>query len=105
MSSSSSRRDRWNHRVALLSFLSLSGALVPIAPAWSLPSYAQQVGVACAQCHTAAFGPALTQFGREFKLNGYTLGGQKSVPLSAMLVGSFNQAGTWFGAAYYNWKF
>ncbi|HEX7373483.1 MAG TPA: hypothetical protein VF277_00795 [Steroidobacteraceae bacterium] len=61
------------------------------APAWSLPSFSQQMGVACAQCHSAAFGPALTQLGREFKLNGYTLGGQQSVPLSAMLVTSFNQ--------------
>jgi len=61
------------------------------APAWSLPSFAQQTGVGCQQCHATAFGPALTQFGREFKLNGYTLGSQKSVPLSAMAVLSFNQ--------------
>jgi hypothetical protein len=71
------------------------------APAWSLPSFAQQTGVACQQCHTSSFGPALTHFGREFKMNGYTLGSQKSVPLSAMAVVSFNQtaAGVPGGAA------
>jgi hypothetical protein len=62
-------------------------------PAWSLPSFAQQLGVGCAQCHTAAFGPALTQFGREFKLNGYTLGGQPSIPLSAMVNMNFTNTG------------
>lgn len=91
MSFSPLRRGRWTHRAALLSCVSVAAGLLVVGPARALPSYAQQVGVACAQCHTVAFGPALTQFGREFKLNGYTLGSQKSVPLSAMLVGSFNQ--------------
>lgn len=90
MSFSSSRRDRAAGRVVLASLCLLSGAFALAPPAWSLPSYAQQTGVACAQCHTAAFGPALTQFGREFKLNGYALGSQSSVPLAAMLVTSFN---------------
>ncbi|NJD32220.1 MAG: cytochrome C [Gammaproteobacteria bacterium] len=64
-------------------------SLMFAAPAWSLPSFAQQTGVGCAQCHTTSFGPALTQFGREFKLNGYTLGGQPSIPLAAMVNANF----------------
>jgi hypothetical protein len=76
-------------------------SLLFAAPAWSLPSFAQQLGVGCAQCHTGSFGPALTVFGREFKLNGYTLGGQSSVPLAAMVNANFTstQTGVPGGAA------
>lgn len=44
-------------------------------PASALPSYARQTGAACGACHTDF--PALTPFGREFKLGGYTMGGGK----------------------------
>jgi hypothetical protein len=40
-------------------------------PAYALPSYARQTGYACSKCHTTP--PELTQEGRDFKLNGYTL--------------------------------
>ncbi|MDE3071951.1 MAG: cytochrome C [Pseudomonadota bacterium] len=42
-------------------------------------------------CHVGGFGPELTVFGREFKINGYTMkvGNDTKVPLSAMLVESF----------------
>src|SRR6516162_6443848 len=40
-------------------------------PAAAVPSYARQTGYTCAQCHTTP--PQLTQEGRDFKLNGYTL--------------------------------
>ncbi len=56
----------------------------------ALPSYSRQTGVACTQCHTIAFGPALTEYGRQFKLNGYTWGTGSSVPVSAMVVGSLD---------------
>lgn len=40
-------------------------------------------------CHVGAFGPQLTQFGREFKLNGYVWNDGKShLPLAAMLQAS-----------------
>src|SRR6202521_3916118 len=42
-------------------------------PATALPSFARQTGQACGKCHTDF--PALTPFGRRFKLGGYTLGG------------------------------
>jgi hypothetical protein len=40
-------------------------------PAAAVPSYARQTGYACSKCHTTP--PQLTQEGRDFKLNGYTL--------------------------------
>jgi hypothetical protein len=71
--------------VRLLLPVCFVSSLLFAGPALSLPNFGQQLGVGCAQCHTASFGPALTQFGREFKLNAYTLGGQSSIPLAAMV--------------------
>jgi hypothetical protein len=49
----------------------------------------------CAQCHTLSFGPALTPYGRQFKLNGYTFGqGEKPMPLAMMLQGGFSHTDT-----------
>ena len=42
--------------------------------AQAIPSFAQQTGQPCAACHVGAFGPQLKQYGRDFKLNGYTAG-------------------------------
>jgi hypothetical protein len=42
-------------------------------PAAALPSFARQTGQPCGTCHTDF--PALTPFGRRFKLLGYTVGG------------------------------
>lgn len=76
---------RWLWLVALLWL-----ALVP-GLALAVPAYARQTQLACAACHVGAFGPQLTQFGRQFKLMGYTMrvGDGKPLPLSAMLVESF----------------
>lgn len=61
-------------------------------PARALPSYAQQTGLPCSQCHSIAFGPALTSYGRQFKLNAYALGEHKSsVPLALMTVVGYTQ--------------
>ena len=46
-------------------------ALSSPAPAWAVPSFARQTGMACAACHTVF--PELTHFGRVFKANGYVL--------------------------------
>lgn len=68
----------------------LAGAL-GATNAWALPSYAQQTGMACSQCHTIAFGPALTAYGRQFKLNGYVFGDAKpAVPLALMVVAGYS---------------
>jgi hypothetical protein len=57
---------------ALLAFL----AMVDFTkPAYALPSFARQTGQPCGTCHTDF--PALTPFGRRFKLLGYTTGGGK----------------------------
>ncbi len=43
--------------------------------AHAVPSYARQTGQPCATCHTAF--PELTPYGRQFKLTGYTAGGNR----------------------------
>ena len=44
-----------------------------VPPAQALPSFARQTGQPCGTCHTDF--PALTPYGRRFKLLGYTVGG------------------------------
>ncbi len=56
-------------QVALLLLLIL--ILRPVQ-ALAVPSFSQQTGQPCAACHVGAFGPQLKQYGRDFKLNGYT---------------------------------
>lgn len=65
--------------------------LAQAGPAASVPAFAVQTGQPCKQCHIGAFGPQLTPFGRNFKLNGYTLraGSSFTLPVSAMAVASF----------------
>lgn len=43
----------------------------------AVPSFARQTGQQCATCHTTF--PELTEFGRQFKLGGYTLKGSKQI--------------------------
>ena len=60
--------------------------------AHAVPSFTRQTGVACEQCHTVAYGPALTPYGRQFKLNGYTWG-TSALPLSFMVQGGYTHTG------------
>ncbi|MBL6751102.1 MAG: cytochrome C, partial [Nevskia sp.] len=68
-----------------------------------MPSFARQTGLPCATCHILAFGPALTPYGQQFKLNAYVQGNGQAplLPLSGMLVGSLTntQKGQDGGAA------
>ena len=49
--------------------------------ALAVPSFASQTGMPCSQCHVVSFGVALTAYGRQFKLNGYTFsGGDQPMP-------------------------
>lgn len=48
-------------------------AIEASSPAEALPSFARQTGQPCGTCHTDF--PALTPYGRRFKLLGYTVGG------------------------------
>ncbi len=67
------------------------GAIALTRPAAAIPSFADQTGMPCQACHVGGFGPQLTTFGREFKINGYTLRTKPfNVPLAAMVQGSFN---------------
>ena len=62
-------------------------------PAAAVPSFARQTGMPCSQCHTLSFGPALTAYGRQFKLNGYTFGdGEHPMPLALMVQGGYSRA-------------
>ena len=95
-------------RLRLSVILILASAALAAAPwqaAHAVPSFARQTGFACGMCHTAY--PALTPFGREFKLNGYTMGNKQPdfPPIAAMLQPSFTRtaegqaggASRWFG--------
>ena len=81
------RTHRWLRLPLYAAALATLAAILPVAPAQALPSYAQQTGLPCAQCHAIGFGPALTNYGRQFKLNAYALGEhKKSVPLALMTI-------------------
>ena len=71
----------------------LVGVLVGLPRvASAVPSFATQTGLPCAQCHVMAFGPQLTEYGRQFKLNGYTFrkqDGGLNIPLSATAIASY----------------
>jgi hypothetical protein len=69
--------------------LLFGAALAFHRPAAAVPAFAEQTGRNCAACHVGGFGPQLTQFGREFKLGGYTLRLHPSIPVSAMAVASY----------------
>ena len=80
-------------RHTLESLIAGSAAIVAFLemtlPVEAVPSFARQTGQPCATCHVGAFGPQLTQYGREFKLNGYVWNdGKNHVPLAAMLQAS-----------------
>ncbi len=63
--------------------------------ALAVPSFARQTGMPCSQCHTLSFGPALTDYGRQFKLNGYSWGdGEHPLPLALMIQGGFSHVDT-----------
>lgn len=65
-------------------------AALPIHPVQAVPAFTDQTGQPCQACHVGGFGPQLTPFGREFKLEGYTLRTKASLPLSAMAVASYD---------------
>jgi hypothetical protein len=71
--------------------IALVGAAALTTPrvAQAVPAFAQQTNQPCKSCHVGGFGPELTPFGREFKLGGYTLRAQASIPVAAMAVTSF----------------
>ncbi len=68
------------------SFMTLTGKLIVLITlfyfasnntSFGLPSYARQTGMSCEACHNSF--PELTSFGRQFKLNGYTMTGMSTI--------------------------
>ena len=68
---------RGMHRSTLALALVAVGMAAFTQGAYAVPSFSRQTGLACAACHTIY--PALTPFGRLFKLNGYTMTGLAQV--------------------------
>ncbi|MDR3508206.1 MAG: hypothetical protein P4L64_09945 [Caulobacteraceae bacterium] len=63
---------------------------IGLTPARAVPAFAVQTGQACQACHVGGFGPQLTNFGREFKLRGYTMRTNAfNLPVSVMAVASY----------------
>jgi hypothetical protein len=62
-------------RAALVSTVAIAATIWWLSPAEALPSFSGQTGAPCAACHLGGFGPLLTPFGIQFKVNGYTMGG------------------------------
>src|ERR1700686_3793496 len=59
--------------VAMAAIMLFAALIIAPQPAKALPSFARQTGQPCGACHTDF--PALTPYGRRFKLLGYTTGG------------------------------
>lgn len=70
-------------------FLLIVGLLLFPATGRALPSFARQMNMQCIACHTDY--PLLTEFGRQFKLSGYTLSATLNgpPPVALMLQPSF----------------
>jgi hypothetical protein len=77
----------WVRRLAAAVVLLTASA----GAAMAVPSFAEQTGQPCSACHVGSFGPQLTPFGRQFKLEGYTMRAGESFtnPVSAMAIASF----------------
>lgn len=71
---------------AVLSVVAIVGihAILLAQDARALPLFARQTGQNCVSCHAGGQFPELTQYGRMFKLTGYTMGDRAAVPLSMM---------------------
>jgi hypothetical protein len=73
--------------------VALAGPVLWSSPAAALPSFAQQTGEPCSQCHVGAYGPQLKPYGRDFKLFGYVSGDGKNnlPPIAAIVSTSFTE--------------
>jgi hypothetical protein len=63
--------------------LGIAAAMLPMN-SQALPLFARQTGQNCVACHAGGQFPELTQYGRMFKLTGYTIGDRAKVPVSVM---------------------
>jgi hypothetical protein len=96
-------------KLSILIFVILFFSLFKSQPVFAVPGFARQTGLSCSACHNMF--PEINSFGREFKLNGYTLSNINTIiekndkeeillkllsysPLSAMVQTSFNNLNT-----------
>lgn len=77
-------------RLASLCLAGFAFSNLVSTPARAVPSFARQTGAPCSKCHITAFGPQLTPYGMQFKLNGYVWGDKKTIPVAGMLLASYN---------------
>ncbi len=90
---STMRRGKGHATVSIAVYALLVVLAVLPGAARALPSFATQTGLPCAQCHVMAFGPQLTEYGRQFKLNAYAFekqDGSLKIPLDAAITGGYN---------------
>jgi hypothetical protein len=85
-----SRRRIWPGSLIRAALVAVAGILL-MQSAQALPIFARQTGQNCVSCHAGGQFPELTQYGRLFKLTGYTMGDRVAVPLSAMGVLSLSK--------------
>jgi len=79
-------------RLATLTLTVTAFVFAASGPASAVSSFAQQTGQPCHACHVGNFGPQLTPFGRQFKMQGYTLRAGRvfeTSPFAAMAVGGY----------------
>lgn len=75
--------------VLVMALTLLIGALMPTS-ALAIPLFNRQTGQNCLACHAGGQFPELTNYGRLFKMTGYTLG-IRTVPVSLMALGSVSK--------------
>jgi hypothetical protein len=80
---------RFPQTIAAVWLLATALLALTAGRAQAVPAFARQTGEPCAICHVGGFGPQLTPFGRNFKLNGYVLRSRSNVPLAAFAVASY----------------
>lgn len=90
MTTAALREIPFGRQLARRLLLALAMMGLTVSSALAVPSFAIQTGQPCSGCHVGGFGPQLTPFGREFKMNGYTLRTNSfNLPVSAMAVASY----------------
>jgi hypothetical protein len=70
-------RNKILYSTIVFSFMTTLMFTINISISHAVPSYSRQTGMACLACHTSF--PELNSFGRQFKLNGYTLTSIKTI--------------------------
>ena len=85
------RRPSRRRALSLLCWTLLLSLLAASTSVQATAAFARQTGSACADCHAAAYGPALTPYGMRFKLNGFTESNGEGfkLPVAAQVIGQY----------------